>query len=198
MKRYFIFLVLLISALHGVAQKDSSTVVTNNNIYNQRHLSVKGNYFIGLGLGENFINPYQYGEYKSVAYNGVLEYGFDENLLLGVGVAYSKSTITNDGGIAFAYNDNISAVNLSARALCAIASTRTIQFYCGFMAGARFIKDETIPAYPPYPGTTNTTRGSIEVLTGIRIFLGPVGLHFEGGFGADTPYNLEAGLTFRL
>ena len=198
---------LLTLPFSGFAQKDTCT---------GKHKSIKGKVFLSAGYGQSAILYRIYGTFilgydqhnisQSIVKNATADYGITKNLTIGACIAYQTTSgipqgITyNTGGAV----ETTTRLNLTLRILRYVYCTQNIEIYYGVRAGFSHWTDEvgTPPSnYDQYItgpalGYTDIIYPSFQVPLGIKLLLGPIGIHAEVGIGA--PYFAEAGLTLRI
>ncbi len=206
--------VLLAISVTCFAQKDTSKTAAPNT---PRDLdrSIKGEVFINGGIGESTIYYAVYGigagenqsdpisKSESLVYTGAIDYGIGKWLAIGAGVAYQTMIGYPLGSQYTDYTENISRLNVAARFLFDGSISRHFEVYCGLRSGVSFWTD--VVDFPPHAANTNVQptisgsnliRPSIQVLYGVKLFAGPVGIHAE--FAIGTPYLIEGGVTIKI
>src|ERR1700742_64575 len=109
-RRFFKYIYIFIFstlAYPAVAQKDTMKIFGNHSnesdSTHDKHLSIKGQCFIGGRVGLSTILFYVYsirvkseggshGTSQSLVYNGFLDYGISDNLTLGAAIAYQSAS----------------------------------------------------------------------------------------------------------
>jgi hypothetical protein len=180
------------------AQSDSS-----------KHMSVKGQLYVNAGVGESTIFTFLYSGQqaplynlsRSLVYNGMVDYGVANRVTVGACLAYQSGTGSPEAMYEQGYTEHFTRLNISARVLYVVYSTRNMQIYYGFRGGVSYWTDKVTPT--PSVGSSvpttvgnNTAYPSLQVPIGVRLFTGPVGFHVEAALG--TPYFIEGGATFRF
>jgi hypothetical protein len=192
-------IILLAVSFGAFAQTDSTS----------KHRSVKGQLCVNAGIGESTIFTFLYSGQqaplynlsRSLVYNSMVDYGVSDKVMVGIGSAYQSGTGSPEAMHELGYTENFTRLNISARILYVVYSTRNMQVYCGFRGGVSYWTDVVTPT-PSAGSTVQTTIGnniaypSVQAPIGIRLFAGPVGFHVEAALG--TPYFMEGGISFRF
>ncbi len=192
-------IVLIAVSVAAFAQNDSAS----------KHVSVKKQFYVNAGIGESTIFTFLYSGQqaplynlsRSLVYNGMVDYGISDKVMVGICAAYQSGTGSPEAMYEQGYTENFTRLNISARVLYVVYSTRNMQVYCGFRGGVSYWTDKVTPT--PTAGSSiqptvgnNTAYPSVQAPIGIRLFAGPVGFHVEAALG--TPYFIEGGATFRF
>ena len=190
---------LLAISIATFAQTDSAS----------KRMSVKKQVYVNAGIGESTIFTFLYSGQqaplynlsRSLVYNTTVDYGITDKVMVGMGAAYQSGTGSTEAMHELGYTENYTRLNISARVLYVVYSTRNMQVYFGFRGGVSYWTDKITPtpstgsAVQPTVGN-NTAYPSVQAPIGVRFFAGPVGFHIEAALG--TPYFMEGGLTFRF
>jgi hypothetical protein len=210
--KYKIIILLVVVSLAAFAQKDTSKAIVKKDSTDWKHLSIKGKVFISAGIGQSTILIGLYsspggneakGTSQSLVYNGTVDYGIKDKMTLGLGVAYQTATGIPAGQYTvYGFTENLTRLNIAARVLWVVRSTKATQIYMGFRCGVSYWTDIITPtpspmaAFGPYLGENHVLKfPSIQIPVGIRT-VGNLALHFELAIG--TPYFGEVGLTARF
>ena len=93
------------------------------------------------------------------------------------------------------YIHSTTTLNLSARLLYYILSSKSVEFYCGLGVGTSFIRDH-VTTYLNQSSVTNSSPLTGEGLIGIR-YGDPICVHIELGLGT-APYFEEFGFSYKF